>query len=376
MGFIELFFKDKKEIKETDVNLFISQRIEENINLDYKDIRAYRDADDLAIHIASFANSEGGLIILGISQDEIKDEKGRITKIYPKEITWGEISYDKESLENKLITRIKPTVPGLVIRPVRNEKDGIIFLIDIPKSNIAPHMSPDNRYNKRLNFGRYPMEHYEVTALFRINWTQKEKLVEKIYVPLSSILEKHAQELNDFVCPSSFEIDEIMKQTYYKTQMPSDLRDRIDYYVDQVENLRKHEYHARKAMIKILNINVLTYFKKAYSPLSDELQIGFKAGAKTGSLTDLYFQIIIGILLKNQKIRDYLVKTCWSNTYEWISITSSNETNAENIDKFDEIVWSKCLRDVSENAEILQMKKNAEILLSEAWDLIEEITHF
>jgi hypothetical protein len=36
MGFIELFFKDKKEIKETDIRLFISQRIEESVNLDYK----------------------------------------------------------------------------------------------------------------------------------------------------------------------------------------------------------------------------------------------------------------------------------------------------------------------------------------------------
>lgn len=76
MGFIEQFFKGKKEIKPEDIESFISHKIEENPNLDYKDVRAYHDVDKLAVHVASFANSGGGLIILGVSQDEIKDEKG------------------------------------------------------------------------------------------------------------------------------------------------------------------------------------------------------------------------------------------------------------------------------------------------------------
>jgi hypothetical protein len=59
MGFIERFFKDAKEIKAKDVLSFISQKIEENMNLDYKDITAYHDPDKLAINVASFANVDG-----------------------------------------------------------------------------------------------------------------------------------------------------------------------------------------------------------------------------------------------------------------------------------------------------------------------------
>jgi len=44
MGFIERFFDGKKELNSEDIERFISRRIEESINLDYKDIRAYDDS--------------------------------------------------------------------------------------------------------------------------------------------------------------------------------------------------------------------------------------------------------------------------------------------------------------------------------------------
>ena len=152
MGFIGLFFKNKREIKKSDIEQFISQKIEENSKLDYKEIESYQNAKGLSIHISNFANSEGGLIILGISQDRIEDDKGKIVKIFPKEITWGKASLEKESLENKFTAFINPPINGLVIKPVRNKKNEVIFLIDIPKSPISPHMAHDHRYYKRLNF--------------------------------------------------------------------------------------------------------------------------------------------------------------------------------------------------------------------------------
>jgi hypothetical protein len=218
------------------------------------------------------------------------------------------------------------------------------------------------------------MEHYEVTNLFRINWTMKEKLVEKIYEPLASILEKHAQQLREFTCPRSYEIEEILAKTYYKIQMPFELLEQIDYYTDQIKDLDRKEHYARIAMAEIVNRNILECLNKDSSGLSNELKIGLKALSKTGSQVELYPQVIFQLLLTNQNIQTYLKKNYWRDVFEKISITYFTETCNEHLNKFDELVWSKCLKEASENAKILQMKGNVETLSEEAWDLIEQIT--
>jgi hypothetical protein len=377
MGFIELFFRGKKELNSEDIDRFISQKIEENTKLDYKDIRAYHNADDLATHISSFANSEGGLIILGISQDEIEDEKGKITKVYPKEPTWGEVSLDKESMENKLITRIKPPITNLLIKPVRNEKDEVIFLIDIPKSDFAPHMAPDHKYHKRINFRIHAMDHYEVANLFKINWTMKEKLIEEIYEPLSSILERHAEQLLNYSYLSGNEIKQILAKTYYKIQMPWELLDRIYVYVDQIDDLIKKSYHARRATINIVNKNVLEYLKEKYHLLNkgaivfDHAKVISKSEK---SAVDFDVHLIYRLLLNEQKVKTFLNREYWRHAYEKVSVHYFSEAYNINLDEFDEIIWEKCLKEASENTEIIAMKKSADFLYEEAYNIIEEIT--
>lgn len=374
MGFIEQFFKNKKEIKPEDIESFIAQNIEENQNLDYKRIQAYHNVDKLSDHVASFANSTGGLIILGVSQDEIKDEKGRIIKIYPKKSTWGEVSLDKETLENRLLSKIQPAIPKLVIKPVRNEKHEVIFLIDIPKSDCGPHMSSDHRYNSRTNFRKRAMEHYEVANVFKTNWTLKEKLIEKIYEPLSEILEKQIKQLAEFRCPFSHDFEEVLSKTYYKTQMPFELFETIDIYIERVEDLNKKEHYARIAKNKIVNVNVLEYLKKEDTPSNNEFKLNFKVVSSMKSHIDLHPQTIFQLLLSNQEIRTYLNKVHWRDTFEKISIIYSNETYDINLDEFDELVWKKCLKEASNNTAIQNMKESVEALISEAWYLLEKIT--
>jgi hypothetical protein len=47
-----------------------------------------------------------------------------------------------------------------------------------------------------------------------------------------------------------------------------------------------------------------------------------------------------------------------------------------NLDEFEELVWKKCLKEASENAEVVEMKKSIEVLSEEVWDLIEQITRY
>jgi hypothetical protein len=98
----------------------------------------------------------------------VKEEMNKEgNRVFPKEMAWGDASLlSRERLENNLIGKIHPRIDGLRMIPIRNDAGGIIFLIDIPQSENPPHMASDNRYYKRLNFRRVPMEHYEVADLF------------------------------------------------------------------------------------------------------------------------------------------------------------------------------------------------------------------
>jgi len=175
MNFIKQFLgKDTTEtIVSEDINRFKNQKIEENLNLDYKHIDATKNFDELVKDVSALANSAGGLIFLGIEEKEkvLKDKKGRKiwTKIFPGKITWGKPSLTKEQIEHNLRGKIHPWVEGLRIIPIRkSERSGyVIFLIDVPQSENPPHMAtPFKRYYKRLNFEVVPMEHYEVADFF------------------------------------------------------------------------------------------------------------------------------------------------------------------------------------------------------------------
>lgn len=402
MGFIGSYFGEKKEIHPHDIEFFKSQKIEENINLDYKDIRAYDDPDELAKDVSSFANSEGGLIFLGMSQDEIK-QNGKIVKIYPKEVTWGKASLDKESLENRLLSKIRPPVNNLIIRPVRNEKDQVVFLIDIPRSELAPHMAPDHKYHTRTNFGTRILEHHEVANLFRINWTMKEKLVEKIYEPLSSVLEKHIKELKEYSYPSngSITVEEILSRTYYKVQMPFELLEKIHYYDDQLKDLWKKSHLARRSTFMIVNRILAKLLKEikviqgeeaktfADFPLSyEDLQFDFKpfsarAGGKSSFTYNQYD--IYRIVMKNQKMQMYLKETFPLYDFNRITIQpKAKDAHAlygikpitMKIEEFDEKIWKTFLKEASKNTDITQMRTKAKTLHEEAWDLIETIMRY
>lgn len=166
MSYITQFLhKALEEVSASDIEQFVKQGLEENVHLEYKSIEMYDNVDKLSLSVSAFANADGGLLILGIREMEEKDKKGRTIRIEPDKVTWGEPSLSKERLESKLMSRIQPRIDGLVIQTIRNKDGGIIFLIDVPRSD-RPHQAADHRYYKRWSFQKLPMEHYEIADLF------------------------------------------------------------------------------------------------------------------------------------------------------------------------------------------------------------------
>lgn len=144
-----------------DIEGLINNEVEENIHLDYKASAALEKNDrkraEITKDVSAFANSDGGIIIYGISEEDHR----------PKELSFidGRI-YTKEWLEN-VIQLIQPRIEGIRIFPIRGDDMGqTLYVVKIPRSGNAPHMANDRRYYKRYNFMSVPMEDYEVKDLF------------------------------------------------------------------------------------------------------------------------------------------------------------------------------------------------------------------
>jgi hypothetical protein len=140
---------------------FVGEAQEESLVLEYKASAALdrgdRQRDELCRDISAFANSAGGRIIYGIGEDS--DHR-------PTGIDAGTDNdvVDREWIEN-VLSGVRPAMRGVVITPIASDTDPARFyyVIDVPQAiSPAPHQAPDNRYYKRQNFRRIPMEDYEI----------------------------------------------------------------------------------------------------------------------------------------------------------------------------------------------------------------------
>lgn len=144
------------------INYLIANEVEENIHLDYKAGDALKTNDkgknEITKDVSSFANSDGGIIIYGLSEGEHKP-----IAIAPFDGT----AFTKERLD-QIISNIQPHIKGIKIYPIRVEGEisQSIYVVKIPRSSNAPHMATDHRYYKRNNFQSVAMEDYEVRDLF------------------------------------------------------------------------------------------------------------------------------------------------------------------------------------------------------------------
>ncbi|MFA6060061.1 MAG: ATP-binding protein [Taibaiella sp.] len=155
---------EKEEWTEQDILELIETRAEENIHLDFKASGALSKSDmikkDISKDVSAFANSDGGIIIYGITE---KDEHvaAAVDHINGNEFT-------KEWLENIIIANIQRTIQGLKIFPVRFENNisKTVYVVRIPPSLDAPHINRDKKYYRRYDFQSVPMEEYEIRNLY------------------------------------------------------------------------------------------------------------------------------------------------------------------------------------------------------------------
>jgi hypothetical protein len=161
-------FYEKEDYTIEDIESLIANQVEESIYLDFKEAGAFekseRKRNDISKDVASFANSDGGIIVYGVK--EVDHKAAELSFIDGNEFT-------KEWLEQVINSSIQRHIEDLKIYPIRanGEVSKTIYVVKIPVSFQAPHLSKDNRYYKRYNFASVPMEEYEV----RESYNRKEK---------------------------------------------------------------------------------------------------------------------------------------------------------------------------------------------------------
>lgn len=180
--FIERYFgKKANQITYDDFNNFIKQKVEEHQTLEYKPRGLIVGADDkirktdrpqdgfngLAKSVASMANAEGGLLILGVKEKPEK-HKGKIVKIRPGTITPIPPTVTRESIEMNLVAKIQYPIEGLTIVPLQKSERSkySVYLIDIPQSKKPPHRVNEQSYYQRYNFITQEMKHYQIADIF------------------------------------------------------------------------------------------------------------------------------------------------------------------------------------------------------------------
>jgi len=139
-----------------EIDKLIADEIQENLHLDYKESPALdkNKRHEIAKDVSSFANSDGGVLIYGISeQNNLPTAKdGGV----------DHVKYSREWLEQIISSNVIPRIDGIRIKPIPISSDKSIFALEIPRSERAPHQAPDKKYYKRFNFQSVPMEDYEI----------------------------------------------------------------------------------------------------------------------------------------------------------------------------------------------------------------------
>jgi len=142
------------------VQSYIDDEVEESLNLDYKAAGELENKPvkkkDITKDISAFANSDGGIIIYGIS--EHPTDRHLPSRIDPV----NRQDFSKEWLEH-VIGNIRPRIDGLLIHPVPigGSNSDVVYIVQIPQSHTA-HQATDKRYYKRHNFESVPMDDYEI----------------------------------------------------------------------------------------------------------------------------------------------------------------------------------------------------------------------
>ena len=192
------------------IKKMIAEKIEENLNLDYKAAASLQRSDiktkEIAKDISAFANSDGGTIIYGVMEDPEKRHLPKaIDPIDRKQIS-------KEWLEQIIQGNIRPRIHDIAIHPItiNEELNHVIYVVDIPRSNTA-HQAKDRKYYKRFNFNSEAMYDHEIRDVMNRSKDARIELEFEIITKKVEIMPAQPSIINPIIV-----LDDSGEKTYKK----------------------------------------------------------------------------------------------------------------------------------------------------------------
>lgn len=246
------------KLEEYDIEFIkslIINGIEESINVEFKSGDALSKLDakkkEISKDVSAFANSNGGIIIYGLS--EINHKASELSFIDGNE-------FSKEWLEQVISSTIQRNIPNLKIFPIRESGDILktIYVVQIPESIESPHIAKDKKFYKRYNFESVAMEEYEIRNLY--GKKIKSKLILSGYnIAYIGIDGEDVQ----FSCQSGVINDGDIPESDYKVNVYFDNFDgvntKIHWRTDGAS--RNYDYTIlQNKRVKISNIGISTIF--------------------------------------------------------------------------------------------------------------------
>ena len=140
--------------------------VPESKTLEYKREMPAKDKEGitkLLASVTSFANTGGGDLLIGITEDH-----GLAAAIA------GVQCADPETERLRLLHLLKdhaePRIPGIELTTIPCDDDRVVILIRTPRSWLAPHrVKTDNKFYGRTSAGKYPLDVAEIRNAFLLS---------------------------------------------------------------------------------------------------------------------------------------------------------------------------------------------------------------
>ncbi len=160
-----------------DLQFLIENQVIEKKDLEYKlSLPSNADADkkEFLADVVSFANSSGGDIIYGMSQDNTTGFPSELTGIDSENI-------DQDVLRIETIIRegVEPRIPSVATQIIALGNSKFVLIVRIQKSWVSPHrikFKGDHRFYARGTNGKYELDVGDLRNAFTLNESINEKI--------------------------------------------------------------------------------------------------------------------------------------------------------------------------------------------------------